>query len=516
MTEDTHRRGQRSLFVELLDWMLAPMLLIWPVGAVLTWVVAQSLAAQPFDAALGDVARVFGGRLSQPGASLQLPDEARIWLQADESDVVTFQVVGKRGELLAGDARLSLPPPGENPGALQFRDEEVAGDRMRIASLWVRAAPGDRELMLVQVGETLGKRQQLANAIVRGITLPLLSLLPLAAVLAGLALSQGFKPMEALQQRIRSRAAEDLSPIDESDVLQEVVPLVRAINELLARHRQLADVQRQFLADAAHQLKTPLAGLRTQAELAARSLRAGELNPRELERSFAQIALSSQRAADMVNQLLALARAEGATMEREPVELAELAREVTQDFVPQALAKRIDLGFEGPPSSRLCLMGQRWQLVELLRNLIDNALRYTPTGGEVTVRVVEDGFGQVVVLEVEDNGPGIAPEARERVFQPFYRMLGTGVDGSGLGLTIAGQIAERHGARFELDDAKPRRGPDSMPGARFTLRLPAQPWPAEQEPPAPASAPADPRVATAAAAAAGAANADSKGRSAGS
>lgn len=515
MTEDAHRRGQRSLFVELLDWMLAPMLLIWPLGAALTWVVAQSLAAQPFDAALGDVARVLGGRLTQPGASLQLPEEARVWLQTDETDVVSFQVLGKRGELLAGDARLSLPPPSQNPGELQFRDEDIGADRMRIASVWVRAAPGDRELMLVQVGETLGKRERLANDIVRGITLPLLTLLPLAAVLAWFALVQGFRPMEALQQRIRSRAAEDLSPIDESDVLQEVVPLVRAINELLARHQQLANVQRQFLADAAHQLKTPLAGLRTQAELAGRALRAGELNAQELERSFAQIALSSQRAANMVNQLLALARAEGATMEREAVDLTELAREVTQDFVPQALAKRIDLGFEGPSPSKLCLLGQRWQLVELLRNLVDNALRYTPTGGEVTVRVVEDIYGQVVVLEVEDNGPGIAPEARERVFQPFYRMLGTGVEGSGLGLTIAGQIAERHGARFELDDAKPRRGPDVMPGARFTLRLPAQPWPdTAPPPPAPALAPADPRAATAAAAAAAAASADSRGRSA--
>ncbi len=497
MTEDAHRRGQRSLFVELLDWMLAPMLLIWPIGAVLTWVVAQGLAAQPYDAALGDATRLLGGRLTHPGASLQLPEEARLWLQADENDIVSFQVLGQRGELLAGDPRFTQPPRSENAGELHFRDADIGADRMRIASMWVRVAPDDQALMLVQVGESLGKRERLANAIVRGITLPMLSLLPLAAVLAGIALVQGFRPMEALLRRIRSRTAEDLSPIEESGVLQELVPLVSAINDLLARHRQLSEVQRQFLADAAHQLKTPLAGLRTQAELAGRSLRAGQLNAKELERSFAQIALSSQRAANMVNQLLALARAEGASMEREPVDVAELAREVTQDFVPQALAKRIDLGFEGPDDSRLCVLGQRWQLVEMLRNLVDNALRYTPTGGEVTVRVFEEAYGQlagqIVVLQIEDNGPGIAPEARDRVFQPFYRMLGTGVDGSGLGLTIAGQIAERHGARFELEDVRPRRGPDPMPGVRFTLRLPARPWPSADEPPVPALPAADPR-----------------------
>jgi two-component system sensor histidine kinase TctE len=171
----------------------------------------------------------------------------------------------------------------------------------------------------------------------------------------------------------------------------------------------------------------------------------------------------------------------GAGAVPEAVDLAQLARDVTQDFVPQALAKRIDLGYDGPTQGRLRVAGEPWQLGELLRNLIDNALRYTPSGGEVTVRVSEDPFGEVVVLEVEDNGPGIAPDARERVFQPFYRQLGTGVDGSGLGLTIAGQIAARHGSRIELEDARPRRG-DSLPGARFTLRLRAAP-PPQPDPP---------------------------------
>jgi two-component system sensor histidine kinase TctE len=181
--------------------------------------------------------------------------------------------------------------------------------------------------------------------------------------------------------------------------------------------------------------------------------------------------------------------------------------------VPRALAKRIDLGFDGPESCELSILGQPWLLIELIRNLVDNALNYTPSGGVVTVRVSEDRFGRVIVLQVEDNGPGIAPSARERVFQPFYRQLGTGVDGSGLGLTIAGQIAQRHGTRIELEDAHERRGNDP-PGARFTLRLPALPVPAAGAPPEPASAPADPRAARAAAADADAAPGGSTGRSA--
>jgi len=515
MIEDPARRGQRSLFVELLDWMLAPMLLIWPLGAALTFWIAQGLATQPYDAALAEAARRLAGQLAQGRSAADLTAEARSWLQAEDSEVISFQVLGRRGELLAGESRLSVPSDGRrNPGEARFRDEELGGEELRVVALWVRAQPEDRELMLVQIGESLGQRKHLANAIVRGVTLPLLSLLPLAAVLAWLALVRGFKPVEALQQRIRFRAPEDLSPIDEDEVLKELVPLVQAINGLLERHRELNQVQRQFLADAAHQLKTPLAGLRTQAELAARALRAGELDAQELERSFAQIALSTERATAMVNQLLALARAEGAPMAREPIDLAELAREVTQDFVPQALQKRIDLGFEGPARSGLLVPGQRWQLQELLKNLVDNALRYTPVGGEVTVRIREDLYGQVLVLQVEDSGPGIPAEAREQVFQPFYRQLGTGVEGSGLGLTIAGQIAERHGARIELSDARERRSADTPPGALFTLRLPALPVPAAGGPPEPASAPADPRAARAAAADADAAPGGSTGRSA--
>lgn len=478
------RRGPRSLFGELLDWMLAPMLVIWPMGVLLTWWVAQGLAAQPYDRALGEVARTVANQLSHPGQVPRLPPEARFWLQAEEDDLVVFQVLGRHGELLAGERRLPTPEPGASPGQLQWRDEELGVERLRVASLWVRAEPQDQQLMLVQVAESLGKRERLANNIVGGVTLPLFLLLPLAALLAWLALVQGFRPLEALQRRIRERSPDDLSPIELDEVPEEVVPLVSSVNELLTRRDEAMRGQKRFLADAAHQLKTPLAGLRTQAELAGRALRAGVIDVRELQRSFDQISLSSQRAANMVNQLLSLARAEagGTVAAPEPVDLVDLARQVTQDFVPMALAKRIDIGYDGPDEARLRVPGARWQLEELLRNLVDNALRYTPTGGEVTVRVSEDPFGKVTVLEVEDSGPGIAPDARERVFQPFYRALGTGVDGSGLGLTIAGQIAVRHGSRIEVSDARERRGPDTLPGARFTLRLQAEPPPAPARP----------------------------------
>src|SRR5204862_5984500 len=260
-----------------------------------------------------------------------------------------------------------------------------------------------------------------------------------------------------------------------------------AINDLLARLDQSLAAQKHFLADAAHQLKTPLAGLRTQAELAQREIDAGAADPKDVKRSLQQIALSSQRAAHMVNQLLAMARAEDKehAPHRQQVNLARLAAETVRDFVPRAMEKRIDLGYEGPDRSTapLTVVGHALLLRELIRNLVDNALQYTPAGGTVTVRVIDDPFGQVVVLQVEDSGPGIPAAEREQVFQPFYRSLGTNVDGSGLGLAIVREIASQHGAEILLEDANVRKRPGLAdhaeaphgPGARFTLRFPAAP-----------------------------------------
>jgi len=305
-------------------------------------------------------------------------------------------------------------------------------------------------------------------------------------------LARGIAPLNELQQRIRRRDASDLSPIDEREAPEEVSPLVRAINDLLTRLDQSMRSQKHFLADAAHQLKTPLAGLRTQAELAQREIDAGQSDPQALKKSLQQIARSSQSAAHMVNQLLAMARAEDQTqaMQHQRVNLAHLATDTVHDFVPRAIEKRIDLGYEGPDAQALTrhpqgpvVMGHAMLLRELIRNLIDNALQYTPPGGTVTVRVLDDPFGQVVVLQVEDSGPGIAPGEREQVFQPFYRSLGTNVDGSGLGLAIVREIALQHGAEVTLEDANLRRRPGLTeqaeaphgPGARFTLRLRAAP-----------------------------------------
>ena len=491
---------QRSLFGEILDWMLAPLLLLWPMSLGLTWVVAQTIANRPYDRELADLVRALAhqatlqtaaGSLPAAQVKAELERTAAVLAREDDDDRTYYQVLGRRGELLAGEAGLVVPSeeaPTSADAGVRFRDDMIGDEPVRVAYLWL-AGIGSGNESLVQVAETLGKRSQLATEIIKGVILPQFVILPLAVLLVWLALARGIRPLAELQQRIRQRESTDLSPIAEGDVPDEVAPLVRAINDLLQRLDHTIATQRHFLADAAHQLKTPLAGLRMQAELAAREIDSGRGDTASIKHSLRQIALSTQRAAHMVNQLLAMARAEdtGQAARHRLVDLAALTQAVVRDFVPRAIERRIDLGYEGPAShdnqAMTRLRGEPVLLGEMVRNLVDNALKYTPEGGTVTARVVPDPFGQVVVLQVEDTGPGIAAAEREAVFRPFYRALGTEVDGSGLGLAIVQEVAQRHRAEVTVTDARPRNGTAGAPGTLVTVRIPLPAGP--ERPPAP-------------------------------
>ena len=478
------QRQQRSLFGEILDWMLTPLLLLWPVSLALTWLVAHGIANKPFDRALeynvqalAQFVTLQNGRLA-----FNLPQPARELLRADDADTVYYQVRGLRGEVFAGDRDLSAPvQPIDEPrpptGAVRLRDDEVRGLDVRVAATWVRFATADTDQppvqVLVQVAETRSKRSVLATEIIKGVMLPQFVILPLAVLLVWLALARGIKPLSQLEERIRARSPDDLSPLDETAVPMEVAPLVASVNDLLLRLQESVATQKRFLADAAHQLKTPLAGLRMQADLAQRE----GTSTAELKLSLQQIGRASIRATHTVNQLLALARAESsgtAFTAMQPCDLARITMEVVQEAVPRAMDKRIDLGYDGlaPGAPGVALQGHPTLLKEMIRNLVDNALAYTPSTAErpgiITARVLADAFGGIALLQVEDTGPGIPEAERELVFQPFYRALGTGADGSGLGLPIVLEIARLHSARVSLEDALPGRRP---PGTRFTVRF---------------------------------------------
>jgi two-component system, OmpR family, sensor histidine kinase TctE len=474
------KREQRSLFGEILDWMLTPLLLLWPISLVLTWLVAQGIAGKPFDRALEYNANALAQLVTvrDQRVLFNLPLPARELLRADESDTVYYQVLGAKGEYLSGERDFPLPPDEEKtaPGVVSLRDDEHHGTSIRVAYMWVPLNLPDSKVALVQVAETLDKRSVLAAEIIKGVMLPQFVTLPVAVLLVWLALVQAIKPLHQLEERIRARKPDDLSPLDTQAVPLEVAPLVSSVNDLLLRLTDSIATQKRFLADAAHQLKTPLAGLRMQADLAQREGTSTE----ELKQSLRQIGRSSIRATHTVNQLLALARAEGSVtaMNRQPCDLARLTMEVVRDSVPRAMEKHIDLGLEGaqPGAPGVTLEGNPTLLKELVRNLLDNAINYTPSTAErpgvITARVLPDPFGRVVVLQVEDSGPGVSPAERELVFQPFYRSLGVEADGSGLGLPIAQEIAHQHHATISVADTRPGHVP---PGACFTVRFELNP-----------------------------------------
>ncbi len=495
------KREQRSLFGEILDWMLTPLLLLWPVSLALTWLVAQGLANKPFDRALIYNAQALAQLVKlgpEQRAQFNLPQPASELLRADESDLVYFQVVGPKGELLGGDRDLPRPDDDDKTGnyEVRLRDDEMRGLEVRVASTWVMLdtlspepstqalqvpaasnasmpkGAGAARMVLVQVAETREKRSVLAAEIIKGVMLPQFAILPLAVLLVWLALVRGIKPLSQLEERIRERKPDDLSPLDEKAVPMEVAPLVSSVNELLNRLKDSIAIQKRFLADAAHQLKTPLAGLRMQADLAQRN-DAGE---EELKHSLKQIGRASVQATHTVNQLLSLARAEGggANLSRQPCDMVALISEVLQDALPRASDKGLDLGYEGVDAGTpdVRVHGNPLLLKEMVRNLVDNAIHYTPSTperpGVITVRTLVDPYSHVLVIQVEDNGPGISPAERDRVFEPFYRALGTNVDGSGLGLPIVLEIAQQHGASVSIDAAHPGQMP---PGACFTVRF---------------------------------------------
>ena len=495
------KREQRSLFGEILDWMLTPLLLLWPVSLALTWLVAQGLANKPFDRALIYNAQALA-QLVKVGpdqrVQFNLPQPASELLRADESDMVYFQVIGPQGELLGGDRDLPAPEDEDKTAnyEVRLRDAEMRGLEVRVASTWVmldtlpfelamnaNKAPNPEKpapakaasparMVLVQVAETREKRSVLAAEIIKGVMLPQFAILPLAVLLVWLALVRGIKPLSQLEERIRERKPDDLSPLDEKAVPMEVAPLVSSVNDLLTRLKDSIATQKRFLADAAHQLKTPLAGLRMQADLAQRK-DAGE---EELKHSLKQIGRASVQATHTVNQLLSLARAEGggSNLSRQPCDMVAMIGEVLQDALPRAMDKGLDLGYEGADAGTpdVQVLGNPVLLKEMVRNLVDNAIHYTPSlaerPGVITVRTLVDPYSHALVIQVEDNGPGIAPAERERVFEPFYRALGTDVDGSGLGLPIVLEIAQQHGASVSIDAAHPGQTP---PGACFTVRF---------------------------------------------
>lgn len=458
---------RRSLLGEILDWMLAPLFLLWPMSVAITYVVAQNLANIPYDMSLSNALQVLGQQLEIENGliTLKMSAPARLALRTRENDGVFWKAIGPHGEYLGGDR--ALPSPDHTPihssNTVYYQNESLRDFEIRIAYTWVDLSLKDTGPVLLVAAESTDRRKQLANDIIKGVIIPQFFVLPIAVLLIWFGLSRGISPINALQSRLRARRPDDLSAIDENAAPTEIAPLITAMNDLLKRLSTNVLTQRRFVADAAHQLKTPLAGLRTQAELAMREETSGET-----QASLQHIVAGTIRATRLVNQLLLMANAENpGSVGMVDVDLNAIAREQTLEWVDQAIHTGIDLGLDAEDDP-VMVRGQPLLLAEVLNNLIDNALRYTPAPGHVTVSVKR--HLTYISLAVEDTGPGIAPEERERVFDRFYRVLGTRADGSGLGLAIVREIALRHHASIHVMDA--RKDQFENVGTRIEIRFP--------------------------------------------
>ncbi|MGC1439285.1 MAG: sensor histidine kinase N-terminal domain-containing protein [Burkholderiaceae bacterium] len=449
----------KSLFGEILDFMLAPLLLVWPLTIVITLIVARSLADAPYDKALHDKTLLLSQQVQfrHSGDKLvpYVPPSAHELIASDNKNL-RYQVRDSSGLPIFGEAKLPSPSLYDYPdlGQVSFRTIPFNDQDLRIAYTYVPKADAlsQGNPVLIQIAEGFEQRNQLANSIIKGVIIPQFFVLPIAAALVWFGLARGLRPLRGLRDRIRSRRPDDLSPIDPQSAPHEIVPLVESFNELLGQLNNNLHNQRRFIADAAHQMKTPLAGIRMQAELALR-----ETDQDERNRSLKQLARSSERASHLINQMLALARTENLTETTrfERTDLNDVVREIITELAPMAVNADLDLGFEASPSPAW-IRANSILLGELTQNLTTNAIRYTPAGGVINV-VVSQAM-DIVSLTVEDNGPGIPVAAREEVFSRFYRLrdrLDNNEEearGSGLGLAIVREIARLHQARINVSD----------------------------------------------------------------
>lgn len=439
-----------SLKRQLLLWLLLPQLVLWLMGGVLAFRVAMTYAEKAIDQSLTQSVRALARQVKPFGSGLlvDFPKAAQDVLEQDPKDRLSYMVSSPPGSFLLGNDRLPGPPDnmtaqGNEP---MLYNVELDAKPMRVATMDVSFGDGPtQQVMRVQVAKSLVVQQAIARELVRDVLFPLLLLGAVLSFLVYAGIGRGLAPLKRLEAQLADRSAAALSPIEMTQAPDEVHSLATALNQLLTTLRRSLSQEKRFLNDAAHQLRTPLAGLISQAELAMQ-----EQEPEALQKRLAKVHTGAQRSAHLVHQLLALARTE-AEVTLLPVDVAALVREVAREWAPKAVAAGIDLGFEGEDT--LVVPADKLLLREALNNLIDNAIRYAGRETTVTLRAQHrDGH---CVLEVEDNGPGLSASDLNHVFERFWRASEL-PGGCGLGLAIVAEITQRHGGLTKALPAQPR------------------------------------------------------------
>jgi len=443
-----------SLRNQLLRWLLLPLGALWLVDAVHTFLTVRAAINAAYDRSLHASALAISERVTLSGATpvVDIPSLALEVLDTASQERLFYRVGYRPGAgpevFLTGYEDLPAPPRGEGP---RYYDAVYHGDPVRITALETRFPTDPPVSVLVQVAETVGGRGSRTRELVLREAAAQAAVILLAAVILWVGLWRGLRPLTRVSRQVAARSADDLTPVALHRAPAEISPLVRSVNELMERLRDTIAAQRRFIADAAHQLRTPLAVIQTKAELVLR-----EEDPSAVVKAVTDLYEHSQATTRLANQLLALARTEpGQAGDARPLDLDALARETCAAHVSAAFGRGIDLGYDGQGPAWVA--GREFLLREALTNLIHNALSYGARPGTVTVSVSRPGPG-AVALAVEDDGPGIPEGERPRVLERFYRRPGAQGGGAGLGLPIVAQIAEQHGSRLRLLDGPGGRG----------------------------------------------------------
>jgi two-component system sensor histidine kinase TctE len=472
----------QSLRRQLVIWVLLPQLVLWFAGGIATYRLAVRYVNQAADTTLSQATRALARRVKPIGSGLliDLPRAAQDILETDPNDRLFYMVSTPPGEFILGNNSIPMPPKDMRPRLNdpyfydgEIRSPESSGQpnhgeavKVRIAALYLPydESEGKQQWMLVQVARSMAHREDIFKMILMDTLLPLSALIPLMTMIVWLGTGAGLAPLLRLRKEVEGRSPIDLAPLQIESAPQEVRSLVRALNELLASVRQNVSAQKRFIADAAHQLRTPLAGLKSQTALAIAST-----NDPALITRLKLVDQSAARGAHLINQLLMLARADpdvAMANDMAPLNVASFVQEIVAEFVPRALRAKIDLGMDDHAlpdvDAPLQIRANALLLREALTNVIDNAIKYAGSGGEITVRVQLDD--DHVLIIVSDNGPGIAEADRARVFERFVRATDQG-EGCGLGLSIVRDIVAQHRGTVILQDAKPH-------GLQVVLRLP--------------------------------------------
>lgn len=440
-------RKPQSLRAQLLSRLTLPLLIVVILDASVSYYVALHYADQAYDSWLLDSAKSLAQEVKaqKDKVTFELPPIAVEVFRWDAMDKTFFKVESGSAGFIAGDKGLPSPAIatiGQDEAI--YSDAEIQGQKVRIVSVLTTPTADDTDDVLISVAETLSKRRSMMNEILLAVVLPQLLLVLITGFHIWTGINRGLSPLNDLAKLIAQRSARDLNPISDTGVPLEVRALTHTINALLHRLGANLKTQQRFIENAAHQLRTPLAGLKVQAE---RALLADNLET--MKPALALMKNSADRVAHLSTQLLVLARSESLSQsarEFNQIDLVGLSRECCMDWVPKALEHNIELGFDAPKTP-VQIFGDETLLRELLSNLLDNAIGYGKRGGHISVKIEAT---PEPVLIVEDDGPGIQTNESDKIFERFYRIPGSRGEGCGLGLAIVKEIAELHTAPIKI------------------------------------------------------------------